>query len=148
MITGSHGRDPLSGLVDELGLSSDAHLLGWVTTSQLEALYDRATLYACPSLAEGFGLPVLDAMARGVPVLAHDIAVLREVGGSAAAYADATSPAAFGAAITRLIGDGNGLAVMRGAGFDRAGLFSWDRTAELTLAVLHDLMPLARAATR
>ena len=148
VITGSHGQDPLSEVVEDLGLSSDVHLLGWVTESQLEALYGRAALYVCPSLAEGFGLPVLDAMARGVPVLANDIAVLREVGASAAAYADATSPPALASAITRLIGDESGRATMREAGFDRAALFSWDRTAELTLAVLHDLLLLGRATPR
>ncbi len=148
VITGSHGQDPLSEVVEDLGLSSDVHLLGWVTQSQLEALYGRAALYVCPSLAEGFGLPVLDAMARGVPVLANDIAVLREVGASAAAYADATSPPALASAITRLIGDESGRATMREAGFDRAALFSWDRTAELTLAVLHDLLLLGRATPR
>lgn len=74
-------------------------LPGWVSDTQLEALYAVASLYACPSLVEGFGLPVVDAMRRGVPVLANDIPVLREVGGDLAAYADATDPAAFGAAI-------------------------------------------------
>uniref|UniRef100_UPI0035686AED glycosyltransferase family 4 protein n=1 Tax=Actinotalea sp. TaxID=1872145 RepID=UPI0035686AED len=87
-LTGSHGDDPLAPLVAELGLAEDVLLLGWVTSAQLEALYGRAAVYACPSLSEGFGLPVLDAMRRGCPVVAADIPVLREVGGEAARYAD------------------------------------------------------------
>lgn len=148
VITGSHGDDPLRRVVEELGLVDDVHLLGWVTTPQLESLYSRAALYVCPSLSEGFGLPVLDAMARGVPVLANDIGVLREVGGPAAAYADATSPSVLGAAIAALMQDDSGRAEMRRAGFSRAALFSWDRTAELTLAVLHTLLQSATASRR
>ncbi|MBN9327270.1 MAG: glycosyltransferase family 4 protein [Cellulomonas sp.] len=146
-ITGSHGADPLRPAVEELGLAGDVSLLGWVTATQLESLYSEAALYVCPSLSEGFGLPVLDAMARGVPVLANDIAVLREVGGPAAAYVDATDPELLGAAVSRLLADAGRRAAMRSAGFERAASFSWDRTAELTLAVLHGLLRTGAPAT-
>lgn len=99
VVSGGGAGDPLKALRDGLGLSDRVILPGWVSDTQLEALYAVASLYACPSLVEGFGLPVVDAMRRGVPVLANDIPVLREVGGDLAAYADATDPAAFGAAI-------------------------------------------------
>src|SRR3546814_5903645 len=99
VIAGSRLPDPLSAEVARLGLDSDVVLPGWVSDAQLEALYQVADLYACPSLAEGFGLPVVDALRRSVPVLAHDIPVLHEVGGDAARYADATDPQTFGAAI-------------------------------------------------
>ncbi|MBQ9916646.1 MAG: glycosyltransferase family 4 protein, partial [Microbacterium sp.] len=99
VVAGSRLPDPLESDVARLGLHSDVVLPGWVSDAQLEALFQIADLYACPSLVEGFGLPVVDALRRGVPVLAHDVPVLREVGGDAARYADATDAAAFGAAI-------------------------------------------------
>lgn len=139
VITGSHGPDPLRALVDELGLADDVRLLGWVTSAQLEALYGAAALYACPSLAEGFGLPVLDAMNRGCPVLANDLPVLREVGGDAARYARATSPEDLGTHISALVADEDELARMSADGRARAATFSWDRTAEQTAAVFRSL---------
>ncbi|MEZ5213479.1 MAG: glycosyltransferase [Microbacterium sp.] len=80
-VSGGGAGDPQAALRDGPGLSDRVILPGWVSDTQLEALYAVASLYACPSLVEGFGLPVVDAMRRGVPVLANDIPVLREVGG-------------------------------------------------------------------
>lgn len=142
VITGSHGPDPLRGLVAELGLADDVRLLGWVTADQLEALYAGAAAYACPSLAEGFGLPVLDAMLRGCPVLANDLPVLREVGGEAARYADAQSPRGFATALAELVGDEAARRELAEAGRARAMTFSWDRTAEQTAEVLRGLAPV------
>lgn len=135
-VTGSHGLDPLLPLVKSLGLVDDVCLLGWVTTPQLEALYATASLYVCPSLAEGFGLPVLDAMTRGCPVLANDVPVLREVGGSAARYVNALDARALGAAIANLLSDSDQRVAMRDAGLARSRTFSWDRTAEQTVNVM------------
>ncbi len=140
VLTGSHGPDPLRALVAELGLAADVLLLGWVTVAQLEALFLGAAAYVCPSLAEGFGLPVLDAMTRGCPVLAADLPVLREVGGAAARYADATRPEQLAAAITALVEDPDARARLRIEGMARAAEFSWDRTAEQTVAVFRDAL--------
>lgn len=139
VITGSHGPDPLRQLVADLRLQDDVTLLGWVTAPQLEALYSGAELYVCPSLAEGFGLPVLDAMARGCPVLANDLPVLREVGGDAARYADAESPTEFARAIAECVSDRSARAEWGAKGVARAATFSWDRTAEQTAHVLRSL---------
>lgn len=136
VITGSYKDDPLREQVRRLGLEDDVVLLGWVTPDQLEALFASATLYVCPSLAEGFGLPVADAMKRGVPVLANDLPVLREVGGTAARYADATDPAALGKAVVALLADPAERARMSEAGRARATLFTWDASAERTARVL------------
>lgn len=140
VITGSHGRDPLEAVVGELGLADDVVLPGWVTLPQLEALYRGAALYVCPSFDEGFGLPVLDAMLRGLPVLASDARVLREVGGDAAAYVDPRDPTAMGVEIDRIVSDPPARAAMRVAGLERAGEFSWERAAEQTAAVLTELI--------
>lgn len=135
VIPGSHGPDPLEPLVAELDLRRDVVLPGWVTTAQLEALYAVADLYVCPSLTEGFGLPVVDALRRGCAVLANDIDVLREVGGDVASYADARDPQAFALAMqTRLQASKRpGDSARRIAWAQR---FSWDAAAAGTAAAL------------
>ncbi len=135
VIAGSRLPDPLAGDVARLGLERDVVLPGWVSDDQLEALYQSADLYVCPSLVEGFGLPVVDALRRRVPVLAHDVDVLREVGGDAARYADATDAAAFGAAIATALRSPSDEAT-RAAAQRWAAQFTWDAAAEATAAVL------------
>lgn len=137
VIPGSHGRDPLAEHVSRLGLESDVILPGWVTAPQLEALYSVAALYVCPSLNEGFGLPVVDAMRRGCRVLAHDIPVLREVGGVSARYADATDPDRFGRAIHEAMSGGDDVAD-REARRLWAEQYSWDASARSTAAALSE----------
>lgn len=135
VIPGSHGADPLTDVVRALAIESDVILPGWVTRTQLEALYEVADLYVCPSMTEGFGLPVIDAMMRGCPVLANDIPVLREVGGNAARYADATDPHALAAAIESAIADGHD-AARESEGVEWASQFTWEASAARTAAVL------------
>ena len=110
-------------------------LPGWVSDAQLEALFQVADLYACPSLVEGFGLPVVDALRRAVPVLANDVPVLREVGGTAARYADATDATAFGAAIRAVLADPPDAAT-REAAREWASRFTWDDAADGVATVL------------
>lgn len=148
VLTGSHGDDPLAPLVRELGLDDDVRLLGWVQRTELEALYGRADVYVCPSLVEGFGLPVVDAMLRGCPVLAADVGALREVGGDAARYADPRDVAAFAAALAGLLADAPARAVLRERGLARAADFSWDRAAEVTADALTRVLPAPAPATR
>ena len=135
VITGGRDDDPLVPLVARLGLSADVLLPGWVSAEQLESLYAVADLYVCPSLVEGFGLPVIDAMRRGCVVLANDVPVLREVGGSAALYADATSAQRLGAAIAQALADAPD-AARRTAGLAWASGFTWEKSAERTAVVL------------
>ncbi|MGB4778657.1 glycosyltransferase family 4 protein [Microbacterium sp.] len=136
VITGSRAGDPLLSLRDSLGLAGDVELLGWVDDPQLESLYAVAALYVCPSLLEGFGLPVVDALRRGVPVVANDIPVLREVGGSAARYADASNPGALANAISHALAHPPQPAE-RAAGRTWSERFSWDAAAAATAGVLY-----------
>jgi glycosyltransferase involved in cell wall biosynthesis len=118
----------------ELGVDDDVRFLGWVSAEELEGLYAAAACFVFPSLIEGFGLPVLEAMSRGVPVACSDRGALAEVAGNAALLFDPESEAAIAAAITRLITDRDEARRLAIAGRERAGTFSWKATAEGTLA--------------
>ena len=120
--------------VARLGLERDVRFLGWVSAAELEGLYAAARCGALPTLAEGFGLPVLEAMARGVPVACSDIPVLREVAGVDALFFNPRSEGDIADAILRLLRDGSLADRLRAAGPGRAAHFSWRRTAQETLA--------------
>jgi glycosyltransferase involved in cell wall biosynthesis len=110
--------------------------LGHVAEEDLPALYRGADVVACPSLYEGFGLPVLEAMAAGAPVLTSDRSSLPEVAGDAAVLVDPTDTAAIAAGLRRLLGDRALRERLAGLGRERARAFSWTRCARETLAVL------------
>ncbi len=130
VIAGGGADDPLRPTVERLGLADDVVLPGWVSDDQLRALYQVASVYACPSLTEGFGLPVVDALGAGVPVVAHDTAVLREVGGEWARYADATVPDEFARAIRDALSlDDEARSALRTGGREWAARFSWTAAA-------------------
>ncbi len=121
----------LRALVAELGAGERVRVLDYVSDADLEGLWRLAACAAFPTLAEGFGLPVLEAMVRGVPVAASDLPVLHEVGGDVPHWFDPHDPAAAAAAIVAAMGD-RGAA---GAGRARAARFSWAETARATLDV-------------
>jgi glycosyltransferase involved in cell wall biosynthesis len=131
----------LRARVAALGVADDVRFLGWVSAAELEGLYAAARCVVLPTLAEGFGLPVLEAMARGVPVACSDIPVLREVAGDDARFFDPRSETAIAQAIGQLLGDSDSdsdsdlASRLRAAGPARARQFSWRRAAEQTLAV-------------
>ena len=110
--------------------------LGHVEDADLRALYRRAAVCAFPSLGEGFGLPVLEAMTAGTALLTSDIAVLREVGGDVPVYVDPLSVPALTAGLQRLLGDESDRAHRAERGRARAATFSWERTARETLMTL------------
>ena len=108
--------------------------LGWVEDDELEGLYRAATCFVFPSLAEGFGLPVLEAMMRDVPVACSRIGPLEEVAGDAARYFEPTDVQDMTRAIESLLVDEDLRARLVDAGRERARQFSWARTAEATIA--------------
>jgi glycosyltransferase involved in cell wall biosynthesis len=128
----AHEQD-LRRRVGELGVAGDVRLLGWVDPAQLEGLYAAALGFVFPSLAEGFGLPVLEAMARSLPVACSDIAALREVAGESAVYFDPRRPEQIAAAVTRLLADRGLARRLAELGRARAQGFSWSAAAEGTL---------------
>jgi glycosyltransferase involved in cell wall biosynthesis len=133
VLAGSSGPYELElrALAERLGV--EVRFVGWVSEAQLEALYARADVFVLPSLQEGFGLPVLEAMGRGVPVACSNTSSLPEVAGGAALLFDPREPAQIADAIRRLLGDQALAARLRAAGAERSLRFSWERTARLTL---------------
>jgi glycosyltransferase involved in cell wall biosynthesis len=116
-----------------LRLEPDTRFLGWVSPADLEGLYAFASCFVFPSLYEGFGLPILEAMARGVPVACSDRGSLAEVAGKAALLFDPESPRAIAETVQRIVGD-EGLAERLSlAGREHASGFTWKATADATL---------------
>jgi alpha-1,3-rhamnosyl/mannosyltransferase len=122
-------------LAERLGLGRAVRFLPGVAEADLPALLSGAELFAFPSLYEGFGLPPLEALACGAPVLCGDTSSLPEVVGDAALRVDTGSVAALAGGLARLLGDTELRERLRAAGPRRAAEFSWRRTAEATLAV-------------
>lgn len=118
----------------ELGLADDTRFVGWVSSADLEALYGLASCFVFPSLYEGFGLPVLEAMARGLPVACSMNGSLAEVAGDAARTFDPESPRAIADAVDDVLRDRALAERLRAAGAERARRFTWAATAEATLA--------------
>jgi glycosyltransferase involved in cell wall biosynthesis len=116
-----------------LGVLTDVRFEGWLSEGEIEGLWGLADAFVYPSLYEGFGLPVLEAMARGVPVACADTSSLPEVAGDAALLFDPRSEPAIAQAVERLLGDPLLARDLRERGLARARLFGWERTARLTL---------------
>ena len=110
--------------------------LGRVSDAALAELYRRCAVFCYPSLYEGFGLPVLEAMAAGAAVVTSNVSSLPEVGGDAVAYADPRDPSAIAAAIAELLASPQRRAQLGAAARARTAEFSWQRTAAIVLDVL------------
>jgi glycosyltransferase involved in cell wall biosynthesis len=116
-----------------VGVSQNVRFVGWVSPEELEGLYGVASCFVFPSLYEGFGLPVLEAMVRGLPVACSDRGALPEVVGDAALIFDAESPRSIADAIEELLQDEALAARLRRAGLERARRLTWTATAHATL---------------
>ena len=116
------------------GVAAEVCFPGWLARDDVEGLWRAASAHVFASFYEGFGLPVLEAMARGVPGACSDRASMPEVAGDATLLFDPGDPTAIRAAIERLLGDAALRERLRAAGLARAAQFSWERCARETAA--------------
>ena len=134
----AYGHD-LKALARSLGVEDRVKFVGFVPDGQLVSLCRAAKLFVFPSLSEGFGLPGLEAMAQGLPVLAANASCLPEVYGSAAAYFNPKDVADQARQIARLLGDPELLKTMSSDGKHKVREYSWEHTAEQTLAAYQEV---------
>jgi len=130
----------LASLASRLGIDKRVTWIPHVDSANLVVLYQAAGAIVQPSLYEGFGLPVVEAMAIGCPVVASDIPTLREVVGAAAILVPPNDIAGFGRALAALARSPNQRRDLAAAGIDRAKVFSWHRCARETLDVFRDAL--------
>ncbi|HJV34645.1 glycosyltransferase family 1 protein [Geomonas sp.] len=133
-------RDGLLAQIAELGLSERVRVLGYLPYEKLPVIYNLARLTVFPSLFEGFGMPVLEAMGCGCPVACSNVTSIPEVGGDAVRYFDPTSPEQIAQTVLNLWGDDSALAELRRMGLERVAEFTWENTSRRTLEVYRDVL--------
>jgi glycosyltransferase involved in cell wall biosynthesis len=131
VIAGGRGwlEDPIYETISTTGMQDHVHFIGFADEADLPALYSAAYCCALPSLYEGFGLPVLEAMACGTPVITSNISSLPEVAGDAAIMVDPYNLDAIVDAIKRLLDDTSLYQAYVEKGYERAKQFTWDNSA-------------------
>jgi glycosyltransferase involved in cell wall biosynthesis len=124
----------------EVGIMDSVCCPGYVTSDDLRMLYSHAEGLVFPSLYEGFGIPLLDAMACGTPIITGTGSALPEVAGEAALYVDPHDPEQLGVEIERLVSDDTLQINLRTKGFERVKQFTWERAAQATLNLYRDVL--------
>ena len=135
---GRGGHQAFLRSVEEHGLSAQVYILGYVEKQDMPLLYRGASFLIFPSLFEGFGLPLLEAMVSGCPVLCSKVASIPEVVGDAALLFDPNDPEEMADSMHRILTDEELRRTLVKAGRERALQFSWERTARETLKVLEE----------
>lgn len=132
-------HDWLGRLVQQSGLTGRVKHMGYVPDADMPSLYANAAAFVFPSLEEGFGLPILEAMASGTPVITSDRGAMREVAGDAAILVDPLSRDDIAEAMDRLLCHAGLRRDLVGRGLTRAAGFTWQRTARKTIEVLESI---------
>ena len=130
----------ITAAVDRWGLQSRVVFTGYVTQAMLRLLYNRAIVFAYPSLYEGFGLPAVEAMACNCPVVASNASALPEILGDAALLVEPHSTSELVRAMAAVIDDPELARSLKAKGRRQAALYSWDKTATQTRAVYEDVV--------
>ena len=147
VIGGSKGwmYEPLFALVEDLGLETEILFPGFLSPQELPLWYSAADLFVYPSLYEGFGLPPIEAMACGTPVITSNASSLPEVVGKAGVMVDPHDVEGWANAMERALRDAELRESIRSAGLERAQRFSWQRTAQMTMSLYRDILSERRA---
>jgi glycosyltransferase involved in cell wall biosynthesis len=142
LLAGSFGFASEAALLRIAGSprKQDIRVLDYVTGDELELLYRRASIFAFPSLDEGFGMPVLDAMRRGVPVLTSNVSAMPEVAGDAALLIDPYDVDSIAGGLLQLTKNAGLRTDLGRAGRERAREFTWEKSVAATWAVYEELM--------
>ena len=137
VVVGAEGwlMDELFAFIKESSISDRLLLTGYLDDDDLRALYSSCTVFVYPSIYEGFGLPPLEAMACGAPVIASNIATFQETLGSAAQLIEPNDVEALARSIVEILDDEDRRRALSRRGLEQAAKFSWERTAQLTLEV-------------
>lgn len=122
--------------IPEDGYGAKIRFPGWIAQQDLPAVYTLASAYMYPSNLEAFPIPITEAMACGTPIVTSDANGLRELAGDAALRVDQDDPRAVADAVVRILEDSDLAADMSRRGLERSSMFSWDRCAQQTLAVI------------
>jgi len=131
-------------VVKELEISDSVKFAGYIDSADIASVYSGAAVFAYPSLYEGFGLPILEAMSCGTPVVTSDTSSMPEVAGEAALLVEPRDAEAISAALARVLEDGELRKEMREKGLKRAACFSWEKCARETLAVYRKVVESTR----
>jgi len=134
------GAEEILTRIDSSPRKADIQTPGYVPNTTLEELFQRASVFAFPSLDEGFGMPVLDAMANGVPVLTSNTSALPEVSGDAALLIDPLDVASIADGLRRLTEDRSLRDELIRKGLDRSKEFTWEKSVEQTWDVYRELL--------
>lgn len=142
VIAGGRGwlEDPIYAAIGEAGMTDFVHFIGFADDADLPALYSGAAACALPSLYEGFGLPVLEAMACGTPVLTSNVSSLPEVAGDAALTVNPTDLDAITAGLARLLNDMTLRETLVARGLQQAARFTWERAARTLMAIYSEVL--------
>ena len=139
------GYDVIAEMINKMGLQHDIVFTGWLPFEDIPPIYCASDAFVFPSLNEGFGIPVIEAMACGVPVVCSDVEPLPEIAGDAAHFIDPYNPVSIAEGISTVMNDQDLRRDLIEKGFRRAAAFTWEQTARKTLDFI---MSFVRPETR
>jgi len=135
----SFGFDEVKYVIEEFNLNHEVYMPGWVSEDDLPYVYNAASAFVFPTKHEGFGIPILESLACGLPTIASDLPVLREIAGEAVLYFDQNDKHDIARAMVRIIKDENLRQTLIIKGLEQSHKFSWRQCAEKTLEEIENL---------
>ncbi len=135
----SFGFDEVKYVIEEFDLNNDVYIPGWVSEEDLPYIYNAASAFVFPTKHEGFGIPILEALGCGLPTIASDIPVLREIAEDAVLYFNQNDKKEIAEAMAKIVIDRALREELRAKGLAQSSKFSWRRSAEETLKVIENL---------